>query len=77
VVSSAASFDPQALVAYLREQVAPFKVPRYVDLLETLPRSGAKREIEKFRLQQRDLSLAWDSARATDPSAKADSPTSV
>jgi crotonobetaine/carnitine-CoA ligase len=71
VVSSAKSFDPQALVTYLREQVAPFKVPRYIDLLETLPRSGAKREIEKFRLQERDLSLAWDSAQAADQSVKA------
>ena len=63
VVSSASDFDPRKLVAYLREQVAPFKVPRYIDVLETLPRSGAKREIEKFKLQARDLALAWDSAR--------------
>jgi crotonobetaine/carnitine-CoA ligase len=63
VVSSDADFDPKALVGYLREQVAPFKVPRYVDMMDALPRSGAKREIEKFRLQERDLALAWDSSQ--------------
>ncbi|MCC6778969.1 MAG: AMP-binding protein [Hyphomicrobiales bacterium] len=63
VVSSNSDFDPRKLVDYLREQVAPFKVPRYVDVLDTLPRSGAKREIEKFKLQARDLALAWDSTR--------------
>lgn len=74
VVSNTKNFSPQDLVTYLRDQVAPFKVPRYIDLLETLPRSGAKREIEKFRLQERDLSLAWDSARANDRASKTTSP---
>jgi crotonobetaine/carnitine-CoA ligase len=63
VVSNKADFEPKQLIEYLREQIAPFKVPRYVDVLDALPRSGAKREIEKFRLQARDLTLAWDSAQ--------------
>jgi carnitine-CoA ligase len=67
VVSSAADFDPQALIEFLTQRVARFKVPRYVDVLDALPRSGAKREIEKFRLQARDLALAWDSAKAAQP----------
>lgn len=61
IVSSDPGFGPQALIDYLRERIAPFKVPRYVDVMATLPRTGAKREIEKFRLQARDLALAWDS----------------
>ncbi|MDE2167594.1 MAG: AMP-binding protein, partial [Alphaproteobacteria bacterium] len=61
IVSRDAAFDPQALLAFCRDRVAAFKVPRYVDLLETLPRTGAKREIERFKLQERDLALAWDS----------------
>jgi crotonobetaine/carnitine-CoA ligase len=63
IVSNKTDFEPRQLIEYLREQVAPFKVPRYIDLLDTLPRSGAKREIEKFKLQARDLALAWDSAK--------------
>lgn len=61
IVSSDADFNPRALIDYLRERIAAFKVPRYVDVMAVLPRSGAKREIEKFRLQARDLALAWDS----------------
>ena len=61
IVSSDPGFDPQALIDDLRERIAAFKVPRYVDVMAALPRSGAKREIEKFRLQARDIALAWDS----------------
>ena len=63
VVSRDKSFDPRALHSYLSEQIAAFKVPRYIDHLDELPRTGAKREIEKFRLQQRPLDLAWDAQR--------------
>lgn len=64
VVTTQKDFNPQQLVDYCRERIAPFKVPRYIDVMDALPRSGAKREIERFRLQQRDISLAWDSQTA-------------
>lgn len=57
-------FEPKALYSYLTERIAAFKVPRYIDVLDELPRTGAKREIEKFRLQQRPLDQSWDAARA-------------
>lgn len=63
VVSGDAEFDPAALIAYCRDQVASFKVPRFVDRMESLPRTGAKREIERYRLQERPLESAWDSSR--------------
>ena len=63
VVTNAENFDPQALVDYCNERIASFKVPRYVDVMQTLPRSGTKREIERFRLQERDLALSWDHER--------------
>lgn len=72
VVTRDKDFDPQQLIDYCRERIASFKVPRYIDFLDELPRSGAKREVERFRLRERDLSLAWDSearrAGAIDPS---------
>lgn len=61
VVTKDKDFKPQQLIDYCSERIASFKVPRYIDIMEELPRSGAKREIERFRLQQRDISLAWDS----------------
>jgi crotonobetaine/carnitine-CoA ligase len=60
VVTRDENFNPQELVSYCRERIASFKVPRYIDVMDSLPRSGTKREIERFRLQARDLSLAWD-----------------
>ena len=65
VVSTEADFDPGALVDFLSERIGRFKVPRFIDVMDALPRSGAKREIEKFRLQARDLALAWDSTRGS------------
>jgi crotonobetaine/carnitine-CoA ligase len=53
--------DPAALVAYCAERIAPFKVPRYVRLLDELPRSAAKGEIERHRLRELGTHLAWDS----------------
>jgi len=63
VVFKEGACHPQMLVDYLRERLAAFKVPRYFDVYDELPRTGAKREIEKFRLQARDLSAAWDSTQ--------------
>jgi crotonobetaine/carnitine-CoA ligase len=63
VVTSEPDFDPRHLHSYVRDLIAPFKVPRYIDLLDALPRTGAKREIEKFRLQKRSLDHAWDATR--------------
>lgn len=60
VVSRDPAFDPQALVDFCRQRIAAFKVPRYIDVMDSLPRSGAKREIERFRLKERDIALAWD-----------------
>jgi crotonobetaine/carnitine-CoA ligase len=63
VVTRDPAFDPQQLVDFCRERIAAFKVPRYIDVMDSLPRSGAKREIERFRLKERDIALAWDGAR--------------
>ncbi len=71
VVTTVEWFDPQVLVDYCIERVASFKVPRYVDVMETLPRSGTKREIERFRLQDRDLTLSWDHERKGRDAGKA------
>jgi crotonobetaine/carnitine-CoA ligase len=65
VVTNDTDFDPATLIDFLNERIARFKVPRYIDVMDALPRSGAKREIEKFRLQTRDLAVAWDSANGS------------
>ncbi|HUF80806.1 MAG TPA: AMP-binding protein, partial [Burkholderiales bacterium] len=67
IVTRSKDFKPQDLIEYCRERIAPFKVPRYVDVMDELPRSGTKREIERFRLQKRNIGLSWDSRAAQSP----------
>jgi crotonobetaine/carnitine-CoA ligase len=43
--------DPEALLAFARQQLAYFKIPRYIEFLEHLPRTASER-VEKHRLLQ-------------------------
>jgi acyl-CoA synthetase (AMP-forming)/AMP-acid ligase II len=52
VVRSDSTLEPEALIAWCRERMANFKVPRQVELLETLPRN-ATGKIMKFVLRER------------------------
>lgn len=45
---------PEELMAFVRERIAPFKVPRYVRFVDEWPMSASK--IQKFRLRQGLLS---------------------
>lgn len=54
--------DPVALVEHCARNMAYFMVPRYVQLVDSLPTTMSQK-VEKFRLRQAleaDLSLAWD-----------------
>jgi carnitine-CoA ligase len=52
--------EPAELVRFCADRIAFFKVPRYVEVVETLPRSATKNEIERFRLKARGIGDAWD-----------------
>ena len=39
--------DPQALIAYCREHLAPFKCPKPVDVVGELPRNLTGKVLEK------------------------------
>ncbi|MFT7598960.1 MAG: crotonobetaine/carnitine-CoA ligase [Acidimicrobiales bacterium] len=57
---SGSSIDPAELVAWCREQLAYFKVPRYVEFVEEFPRTITKQEIERFALRSQGIGDAWD-----------------
>ena len=60
------NLDPESLVRWCGEQMAAFMVPRYVELLEALPRTATEK-VEKYRLRQRatdDLDSVWDREKA-------------
>ncbi|MDG2114892.1 MAG: AMP-binding protein, partial [Actinomycetota bacterium] len=54
------SLDPQSLVAWCADQLAYFKVPRYVEFVDEFPRTITKQEIERHALRGRGVGDAWD-----------------
>ena len=58
--------DPTALVEHCRGALAAFMVPRYVRLVDALPRTETER-VQKYRLRSPDaVTAAWD-AEASEP----------
>ena len=63
-IREGAAFDPAELVAFLRERMAHFMVPRYVRIVEALPRTPTAK-IEKVKLRAEGLTPdTWDRERA-------------
>ena len=57
----AGAVEPGVLVAYCRERIAFFKVPRYVEFVDGFPRTMTKNEIARHELRARGVGRAWDS----------------
>ena len=54
------AFDPGALIEFLRPRMAHFMVPRYVRVVEALPRTPTAK-IEKVKLRAEGLTTdTWD-----------------
>ena len=63
-IREGAAFDPAELVAFLRERMAHFMVPRYVRIVEALPRTPTAK-IEKVKLRADGFTPdTWDRERA-------------
>lgn len=63
VVKPGLTLTPEELVAWSGARLAAFMVPRYVEFLETLPRTETGR-IQKFKLRSLGVANAWDRERA-------------
>jgi crotonobetaine/carnitine-CoA ligase len=68
VVEDGAVVTGQDVHAHCSQNLAYFKVPRYVEFVDSLPRSSVKNEIERHKLKERPLGDCWD-ARTSDGSA--------
>jgi carnitine-CoA ligase len=54
------TFDPAELIAFLRQRMAHFMVPRYVRIVDALPRTPTAK-IEKVKLRAEGLTPdTWD-----------------
>ncbi len=51
---------PADLIAWCKERIAFFKVPRYVEFVEAFPRTMTKNEISRHELRERGIGGAWD-----------------
>ena len=61
VARDPASFDPLALVEWLDERMPRFMVPRYIDLVDDLPRNETSMRVKKMELRQQGVtSTTWD-----------------
>ena len=60
VTDGAATVDPVEVIEWCRARMAPFKVPRYIEFVDSFPRSVTKREIERAVLKKMSNSGAWD-----------------
>ena len=54
--------DPAELIAWCKDRIAYFKVPRYVSFVDEFPRTMTKNEIARHELRDRGIGEAWDSA---------------
>jgi crotonobetaine/carnitine-CoA ligase len=55
-----ADLRPTEIVEFCAQKIAYFKVPRYVEFVQSLPRSSAKQEIERYKLRELGIAGAWD-----------------
>ena len=63
VLRSGQLLSPEAVVAWCAERLSEFKIPRYVEFMSELPRTGPLK-IDRAALAARaELSVCWDRAR--------------
>jgi acyl-CoA synthetase (AMP-forming)/AMP-acid ligase II len=60
VLTPGASLTAAELVEWALERLAPFKVPRYVEFVDELPRTAAKAEIDRGALANRGTEGLYD-----------------
>ncbi|MFB6142194.1 MAG: AMP-binding protein [Halorientalis sp.] len=51
---------PEELVAFCEGKIASFKHPRYVEFVDSFPRSDTKNNVQRHDLRERGVGDAWD-----------------
>jgi crotonobetaine/carnitine-CoA ligase len=61
VVVDGASFDPVALIAFLEPRMPRFMLPRYLDVVDEIPRNSTSLRVQKHVLRDRGVTATtWD-----------------
>jgi len=60
VPKAGVALEPQELIDFCAEKLARFKVPRFVEFWDALPRTATKAEIDRVALRRSGVCDAWD-----------------
>jgi carnitine-CoA ligase len=60
VAEEGARVTPADLIAWCEGKLASFKVPRFIEFIDLLPRSVTKMEVDRASLRRRPNDAAWD-----------------
>ena len=60
VVRDGHGVNPQEIVSWCADRVAYFKVPRYIEFVDEVPRTAAKGDIDRNKLRGYGIRDAWD-----------------
>jgi crotonobetaine/carnitine-CoA ligase len=61
IVDDATAFDPAELLAFLESRMPRFMLPRYVEVVDDLPRTEASMRVRKHELRNRGVTATtWD-----------------
>jgi crotonobetaine/carnitine-CoA ligase len=63
IAQSGESITPKEILDWCQERMAYFMVPRYVQFVETFPKTATER-VQKFKLKQEGVANAWDREKA-------------
>ena len=55
-----ASLTPEDLVAYCKDSLPGFMIPRYIEFVEDFPRASSAIKIQKVKLKELGIGNAWD-----------------
>jgi crotonobetaine/carnitine-CoA ligase len=62
-LEAGAATPPEDLVAWCEERLSSFKVPRYIEFVDSFPRTITKQEIARHELKARGIGQTWDSGK--------------
>jgi crotonobetaine/carnitine-CoA ligase len=61
IVDDPAAFVPAELLAFLEPRVPRFMLPRYIEVVDDLPRTEASMRVRKHELRSRGVTAStWD-----------------
>ena len=64
VLKAGASADEAELKAFVKDRLAPYKYPRFIEFVSDLPKT-ATGKIQRFKLRERDAQASYDTGAST------------